>query len=133
LSRYEFVYRGIAALFGAVMGYLFGGWSPLVSLLVTFVVIDYVTGMLAGAYTGQLSSKVGYRGIAKKVMLFSIVAVAHLIDSAIHFNIVMTATIYFYLSNELLSILENAGRTGLPVPDQIKNAVSILKGKGDKK
>ncbi|MDF2571621.1 MAG: holin, partial [Sporomusa sp.] len=47
MSRYEFVYRGIAALFGAVMGYLFGGWSPLVSLLVTFVVIDYVTGMLA--------------------------------------------------------------------------------------
>jgi toxin secretion/phage lysis holin len=133
LSRYELIYRGIAALLGAVMGYLFGGWSSLVSLLVTFVVIDYVTGMLAGAYTGQLSSKIGYRGIAKKVMLFSVVAVAHLLDSAVHMHVIMTAVVYFYMSNELLSILENAGRTGLPVPDQIKNAVSILKGKGDKK
>lgn len=97
-------------------------------ILITFVCIDYITGMLAGAYTGQLSSKIGYRGIAKKVMLFSVVAVAHLIDTAMGIHVVMTATIYFYLSNELLSILENAGRTGLPVPEQLKQAIKILKG-----
>lgn len=133
MSRYELIYRGTAAAFGVVMGYLYGRWSPLVGMLLTFVIFDYATGMLAGYYTGQLSSKVGYRGIAKKVMLFFMVAVAHLIDLAMHVNIVMTATIYFYLSNELLSIVENAGRTGLPVPEQLKQAIKILKGKSDRK
>lgn len=134
MNKYETIYRMIAAALGAVTGYLYGGWSPLIQILLTFVVIDYLSGLLAAAYTGTLSSKIGFRGIAKKVMLFSIVAVAHLADAAVGFgHVIMDATVYFYLANELLSILENAGRTGLPVPDQIKNAVSILKGKDDRK
>ncbi len=89
-----------------------------------------MTGLLASAYEGKLSSKIGFRGIAKKVMIFAIVAVAHLIDTAIGENhLIRDVAIYFYLANELLSILENAGRTGLPVPSQIKNAVLVLKGK----
>lgn len=134
MNKCEFIYRAAAAFLGAVTGYLYGGWSPMIRILIAFVIIDYVTGMLAAAYGGNLSSKVGFRGIAKKVMLFFVVAVAHLCDQAVGVDqVLMTAVIYFYLANELLSILENAGRTGLPVPDQIKNMVSILKGKGDQK
>ncbi|EST12034.1 phage holin family protein [Sporolactobacillus laevolacticus] len=134
MNKYEFVYRAAAALLGAVTGYLYGGWSPLLKVLITFVIIDYVTGLLAASYTGALSSKVGFKGIAKKVMLFFVVAGAHLCDLAIGVDqVIMSAAIYFYIANELLSILENAGRTGLPVPDQIKNAVQILKRKGDQK
>lgn len=133
MSKYETIYRSAAAALGAAIGYLFGEWSALIGILITFVAIDYATGLLAAAYTGSLSSKIGFKGIAKKVMLFFIVAVAHLCDRAIGSDqIVMSAVIYFYLANELLSILENAGRTGLPVPEQIKNAVKILRGKGDK-
>ncbi|EST12024.1 phage holin family protein [Sporolactobacillus laevolacticus] len=70
MNKYEFVYRAAAAILGAVTGYLYQGWSPMIRILITFVIIDYVTGMLAASYTGTLSSKVGFRGIAKKVMLF---------------------------------------------------------------
>jgi toxin secretion/phage lysis holin len=70
MDKYEFVYRAAAALLGAVTGYLSGGWSPMIRILIAFVIIDYATGMLAASYTGTLYSKVGFRGIAKKVMLF---------------------------------------------------------------
>lgn len=134
MNKYELIYRSLAATIGAVTGYLYGGWTSLMGILIAFVVIDYVSGVLAAAYLGHLNSKIGFRGIAKKVMLFSVVTVAHLADQAVGLNyVIMNATVYFYLANELLSILENAGRTGLPVPDQIKSAVEILKGREEKK
>jgi len=133
VTKYEFIYRSIAAIFGAVSGYLYGEWTPLIAVLVAFVIIDYVSGLLAAAYVSALSSKIGFKGIAKKVMIFAIVAVSHLCDQIIGSkNIIMDATIYFYLANELLSILENAGRTGLPVPKQIKQLIGILKDKEGK-
>jgi toxin secretion/phage lysis holin len=105
----------------------------LLQILVAFVIIDYVSGLLASATEGKLSSKIGFRGIAKKLMIFCLVAAGHLVDRAIgDGHIIGDTVIFFYLGNELLSILENAGRTGLPVPNQIKNAVQILKGKGEK-
>jgi toxin secretion/phage lysis holin len=133
MDKLDVIFKIGTTSLGAVAGYLFGGWSTLIQILVVFVVIDYLTGLLASGYEGKLSSKVGFKGIAKKVMIFALVAVAHMIDKAFGDNhITRDAVIFFYLGNELLSILENAGRTGLPVPDQIKNAVQILKGKGDK-
>jgi toxin secretion/phage lysis holin len=128
----EVVYKIGATSTGAVVGYLFGGWSVLLQILLAFVVIDYITGLLASGVEGKLSSKVGFKGIAKKLMIFCLVAVGHLVDKAIgEGDVIQNSIIFFYIANELLSILENAGRTGLPVPDQIKNTVQILKGKGD--
>jgi toxin secretion/phage lysis holin len=130
VNRYELIYGGVVAALGAAAGYLFGNWYPLIGLLITFITLDYLAGLLAAAYEGRLSSKVGFRGIAKKVMIFLIVAVAHLSDQIIGLDhVVMNTTIYFYLANELLSIVENAGRTGLPVPQPIRNMIEILKGK----
>jgi toxin secretion/phage lysis holin len=124
------IFRYIAAIGGSLVTYLFGGWSALIKILVAFVVIDYVTGVLAAAYHGKLDSNIGLKGIAKKVFIFIIVACGHLVDSAMGTqDLVRDAAIYFYIANELLSILENAGEIGLPVPDILKNAIERLKGK----
>lgn len=119
---------------GACISYLYGGWSSLLGILLAFVAIDYITGVIASGVEGKLSSSVGMKGIAKKVFIFVIVAVAHLADKALgNSNILMDAAIFFYMANELLSIIENAGRVGLPVPDIITKAVDILKSKSQAK
>ena len=124
------IFRYIVAIGGSLVTYLLGGWSALIKILVAFVVIDYVTGVLAAAIRGKLNSNIGLKGIAKKVFIFVIVACGHLVDGAMGTNnIVRDAAIYFYIANELLSILENAGEIGLPVPDMLKNAIERLKGK----
>jgi toxin secretion/phage lysis holin len=114
---------------GAFISYLFGTSSLLFKTLVLFIVLDYLTGMAASAYEGKLNSKVGFKGILKKVMIFAIVAIAHSLDQLTGGNIIKTATIFFYLSNELLSMIENAGRLKVPIPQVIKNAVSLLRQK----
>jgi toxin secretion/phage lysis holin len=134
VERFEFVYKTGAATVGAVVGFLFGGWSKVLILLVSLVIIDYLTGILASAFEGKLSSRVGFRGIPKKIMIFVMVAVGHLVDTAIGTNhMFRDAAIFFYCANELVSILENAGRMGLPVPDRLQQTVDILKGRGEKK
>jgi toxin secretion/phage lysis holin len=130
MERLEVVYKTGAAAIGAVVGFLFGGWSKVLILLITLVVIDYATGFLAGAVEGKLSSKVGFRGIAKKIMIFVMVAVGHLVDTAIWTNhMFRDAAIFFYCANELLSIYENAKRMGVAVPERLMQAVEVLKGK----
>lgn len=132
MEKLDVFYKIGATGIGGIIGYLYGGWSPLLQVLIAFVIVDYVTGLIASGVEGKLSSKAGFRGILKKIMIFLMVAVANLIDSAIGENqLIRDATIFFYLANELLSILENAGRTGLPVPDAIKKAVEVLKGKSE--
>ena len=117
------------AVSGAVATYLFGGWSALLGILLAFVAFDYLTGVLASAADGELSSTVGLIGIAKKVAIFTLVAVMHLVDTAIgDAHLFRDATIFFYLANELLSILENTGRLGIPLPDVVQDAVKALKG-----
>ena len=128
----EGFYKAAFASGGAVVTFLFGGWSALLSVLVAFVIFDYISGVVAASAEGKLKSKVGLIGIARKVFIFCMVAVAHLVDTALgDQSFVRDATIFFYLANELLSIIENAGRIGLPVPELIKRAVEVLKGKGE--
>ena len=131
----ENVYRAVMTALGGIVGYLWGGWSALLGILLAFVIIDYITGFIAAGAEGKLSSEVGFKGIAKKILIFVLVAVAHLLDEALGGNndIFRDAVIFFYLANELLSIIENAGRAGLPIPETLKNAVEILKGKGETK
>lgn len=128
--NWEVFYKTTTTGVGAIVGYIFGECSVLLQILLAFVIIDYVSGLLASGVEGKLSSKVGFKGIAKKIMIFVLVAVGHLVDKAIgDGSMIQNAIIFFYLGNELLSILENAGRTGLQIPEQVKNAVDILKGK----
>lgn len=133
MERFDVVYKTGAAVIGAIVGFLFGGWSELLGILLAFVVLDYVTGVMAAYKEGTLRSAVGFKRIPKKIMIFILVAVSHLIDRAVGTNgLFRDATIFFYLANELLSIIENAGRMGLPVPEQIRQAVEVLKGRSEK-
>lgn len=130
----EHIYKYGSVLFGGAVGYLWGGWSQLLSILLTFVVIDYITGILAAGKEGKISSSVGFKSIPKKIMIFLLVAVGHLIDGAMGDNhMFRDAVIFFFLSNELISILENAGRIGVPIPSVLSKAVEVLKGKGEDK
>jgi len=123
------MFKVVVALGGGAASYLFGGWSSLLGILLFFVVADYVSGFVAAGIEGRLASSVGLKGIAKKVFIFVIVAVAHLADQAAGIAIIRDTAIFFYLANELLSIIENSGRIGLPIPPVIAQAVEILQGK----
>ncbi len=124
----------ISAL-GAYIGYFLGGWDGFLYALVAFVVIDYLSGVMVAILERKLSSDVGFKGIFKKVMVFTLVGVAHTIDSHIFGDgsAIRTAVIFFYISNEGISILENAAIIGLPIPQKLQEALAQLssKAKGD--
>lgn len=121
----QYIFTGI----GGVMGWLFGGFDGFLYALIAFVVIDYITGVLAAIYTKQLSSEVGFKGIAKKVMIFLLVAIGNIIDIEILKTgaILRTAVIFFYLSNEGISIIENAARLDLPIPARLADVLKQIK------
>ncbi|HPR94447.1 MAG: phage holin family protein [Syntrophomonadaceae bacterium] len=114
--------------FGGWLGWVLGGWDGFLYALVTFVVIDYLTGVMLAILEKRLSSEVGARGIFKKVLIFAMVAVGHIIDAQVITNgsAVRTAVIFFYLSNEGISILENAAKIGLPIPEKLKLVLDQL-------
>ena len=123
----------LAAL-GGFLGWFLGGVDGFLYALVAFVAIDYVTGIMCAIVDRVLSSEIGYRGIFKKVLIFALVGVAHIIDQNIigDGSIIRTAVIFFYLSNEGISIIENSTRIGLPVPEKLKEILEQLKDGGDK-
>jgi len=120
----------ILTAIGAYLGLMIGGWDGFSNALVTFVIIDYITGVMAAIIEKRLSSDVGARGIFKKVLIFCLVAVGHIIDTKIigSGSVVRSAVIFFYLSNEGISIVENAGKIGLPIPQKLKDILEQLKG-----
>lgn len=117
---------------GGWLGYFLGGWDGFLYALVSFVVIDYVTGLMCAVIDKKLSSEVGFRGIFKKVIIFSLVAIGHIIDKNLigDGSVIRTAVIFFYLSNEGVSILENAVNIGLPIPQKLKDILAQLSNKG---
>lgn len=122
---------GAVGIFGVIVAHAFGGWPALLTVLLIIVAIDFVTGVMAAGAEGKLKSSIGLIGIARKVFIFLVVAVAHQVDSVLgDQHMLRDATIFFYLANELLSIIENGGRLGVPLPAVIKKAVEVLKAKG---
>lgn len=120
----------LIAIGGSIVSYLYGSFDSLLMIFTGLVVIDYVTGLLASGIEGNLSSKIGFKGIAKKIIIFGLIAVAHFVDQLLgNTQLIRDATIFFYMANELLSIIENAGRLGIPIPAFLKNAVNLLRNK----
>lgn len=117
---------------GALLGFLLGDLDGFLITLIVFVIIDYLTG-IASAYTQKtLSSKVGFKGILKKICIFIVVAIANIIDvNMLEYPMLRTAVIFFYISNEGLSLIENFAIIGVPVPDKIKDVLAQIKKKGD--
>lgn len=125
------IWHIIQAAFAAVGGWIgaaLGGADGLLYALIAFVCIDYITGVLCAIADRRLSSAVGFRGIAKKVLIFLLVGVAHIIDAAVigAGSVLRTAVIFFYLSNEGVSLLENAAHLGLPIPKRLKLVLEQL-------
>ena len=123
----------IFAVIGAYIGWFLGGFDGLLYALVAFVVLDYITGLMVAVLEKKLSSSIGFKGIFKKVLIFIFVGIGHIIDFYILQNgsAVRTAVIFFYLSNEGLSIVENAAKIGLPVPESLKKVFIELKKEED--
>ncbi len=113
---------------GGVLGWFLGGLDGMLYALIVLVVLDYVTGIFCAINDKKLSSEVGFKGIAKKIVIFMLVGVANVLDVQIlgQVGVLRTAVIFFYLSNEGISILENASRIGLPIPKKLKDILEQL-------
>lgn len=125
----QFVFAAV----GGWLGYFLGGCDGLLYALVAFVVIDYITGVMCAINDKTLSSQVGFRGICRKVLIFLMVGIANILD--VHIigtgSVLRTAAIFFYISNEGISLLENAAHLGLPVPEKIKKVLEQLHNKAE--
>lgn len=118
----------IAAFLGAVLGWFFGELDALLYALITFIIIDYITGIMLAIKNKSLSSEVGYKGIIKKILILIIVSMGNIMDHDIlnTGTTLRTLIIMFYLANEGISILENAGQLGLAIPQKLKDAIQKL-------
>ncbi len=123
----------IFAAIGGWLGWFLGGYDGLLYALIAFVVIDYITGVMCAVSDHTLSSEVGFRGICRKVLIFLLVGIANILD--VHVigtgSVLRTAIIFFYISNEGVSLLENAGHLGLPIPKKLKDILAQLHDRAD--
>ena len=119
---------------GGWLGYFLGGCDGLLYALLVFVIIDYITGVMCAVSDKKLSSAVGFRGICRKVLIFLLVGLAHILDQQILHQpgVLRTAVIFFFLANDGLSILENAAHLGLPIPEQMKEVLEQLHDRAEK-
>ena len=124
----------IAASAAAVCGFFFFFFDGLMYALIAFMVLDYISGVLVAIAQKELSSKVGFKGIAKKVIILSLVAVGHILDVHVLGGgaVCRSAVLGFYIANEGISILENAAELGLPLPKKLVSVLKQLKEKEDK-
>ena len=126
----QVVFAGI----GGWLGWFLGGCDGLLYALLAFVVIDYITGIMCAVVDKKLSSEVGFKGIFKKVLIFALVGIGHILDTRVigSGSGMRTAVIFFYLSNEGVSLLENAAYLGLPIPQKLKSVLEQLHDRSEK-
>ena len=117
---------GVATV-GTIISSWLGGWDVLLQALVALMVIDYITGIVNAVFEKKLNSEVGFKGISKKVFILLLIGMAVLLDHAMGSEIVRSFTMLFYISNEGISILENASKLGVPFPDKLKDVLEQLK------
>ena len=122
------------AAVGGFLGWFLGGCDGLLYALIAFVTVDYVTGVMCAVVDRKLSSSVGFKGIFRKVLIFIMVGIAHILDTQVIGNgsVLRTAVIFFYISNEGVSLLENSGQLGLPIPAKLKEVLKQLHKRSEK-
>ena len=123
----------VFTMLGGWIGYFVGGCDGLLYALIAFAVVDYLTGIMCAIADKKLSSTVGFKGICRKVLIFLLVGIANILDVNVigTGSVLRTAVIFFYISNEGVSLLENAAHLGLPVPDKMKAVLEQLHKKGE--
>ncbi len=119
----------IFAALGGALGAVLGGVDGILYALIAFVVIDYLTGVMCAIVDKKLSSEVGFKGICKKIVIFLMIGIANILDVKIigTGSVIRAATIFFYISNEGVSLVENVAHLGLPIPKKIQNVLEQLK------
>ena len=119
---------------GGWLGWFLGGCDGLIYALILFVVVDYITGVMCAVADKKLSSEVGFKGICRKVLIFLLVGIGHILDTQIigTGSVLRTAVIFFYLSNEGVSLIENAAHLGLPIPEKLKVVLEQLHDRSEK-
>ena len=119
---------------GGWLGYFLGGCDGLIVALVVFVLVDYITGVMCAIADHKLSSSVGFKGICRKVLIFLLVGLANILDAQVigTGSVLRTAVIFFYISNEGVSLVENAAHLGLPVPEKLKAVLEQLHDRAEK-
>lgn len=133
----EFTFISVVGIIGGFIANLFGGWTSDLGTLIIFMGIDFAMGIALAVFfknsnktdTGTLSSEAGFKGLCKKGIMLLIVLVAHRLDITLGLNYIKTAVIIGFIANELISIIENAGLMGLPIPSVITSVIDVLKKK----
>lgn len=122
------------AAVGGFVGWFLGGCDGLLYTLLAFVVIDYITGVLCAVSDKKLSSAIGFKGICRKVLIFALVGIGHILDLYVigSGSVMRTAILFFYISNEGVSLVENAVHLGLPVPQKLKDVLEQLHNRSEK-
>ena len=125
--------QGIFTALGGWLGYCLGGCDGLLIALIAFALIDYITGVMCAVIDKKLSSAIGFKGICRKVLIFLIVGAVHILDLYVikTGSILRTAVIFFYISNEGVSLVENSAHLGLPVPKKIKSVLEQLHNRAE--
>ena len=131
------IWTGIQIAFSAIggfIGWLLGGFDGFLYALIAFAVIDYITGVMCAISDKKLSSEVGFKGICRKVLIFVLVGIGNLVDVYVlgEAGVLRTAVIFFYLSNEGISLLENSAHLGLPIPQKLKSVLEQLHNRNEK-
>ena len=128
------IWTGIQIAFSAIGGWLLGGFDGFLYALIAFAVIDYITGVMCAISDKRLSSEVGFKGICRKVLIFVLVGIGNLVDVYVlgEAGVLRTAVIFFYLSNEGVSLLENSAHLGLPIPQKLKSVLEQLHNRNEK-
>ena len=123
--------KSILAAICTMFGFVFGDLNGLMIALIALIVLDYISGVLAAVVEKKLSSEVGAKGIAKKIFMLLIVAVANIVDINVigEGHVLKSVTVVFYIANECISLIENAGRLGVPVPKKLLDVLEQLKNK----
>ena len=129
----ESLYKAATAALGTAATYLWGGFDAVFLALVTLACLDYLTGWASAWVGGRLSSDVGRRGIVKKVGMFVVISVCHIMDQlgGLGEPILRTVAIWWYIGNEALSIVENLGEVGVPIPGRLRQALAVLRDRHD--
>ena len=124
----EKYFNAIVAILATFFTYLFGSWDLALQVLIVFMILDYLTGVLHAYLIGQLSSEVGFKGLVKKCMILVVVIIGVMLDRMLGNGTWMFRTLvcYFYIANEGISLLENVGNIGIPIPSKIRNALEQL-------
>lgn len=129
MNKMEKIFNSLVALIATFFTYLFGGWDLALKILITFMILDYVTGVIYAYVIKTLNSEIGFKGLIKKCMILAVLIVGVALDRMLGNDgtwVFRTLVCYFYIANEGISLLENISNLGVPIPNKIKNALEQL-------